>query len=177
MTVYDFHIHYTPENLVRERLGGKKTITRYKHGVPASTSHEGLFKLEGHIASMDAGGVDVALLSSAAAMDAPNAAVAREINEALHRDTRTHRDPSSASRIRPPRRWRASMNCVAVSPSTVVRARYLPPQPRDVTSITQFSIYSTQNLSGSGFSCWFIQPLSRRCIRRRSTAPTTCTAR
>src|SRR5690606_29641803 len=39
MTVYDFHIHYTPEALVRERLGGETTVTRYKHGVPASTSH------------------------------------------------------------------------------------------------------------------------------------------
>jgi len=69
--VIDFHIHYTPEALVRPNLGegGRPKVT-WESGVPRYTQHEGLFRIDRHLECMDAAGIDVAVLSSGAGMGA-----------------------------------------------------------------------------------------------------------
>jgi predicted TIM-barrel fold metal-dependent hydrolase len=63
--IIDFHIHYSPEELVRGKLGpGGSPRTVFADGVPAYSFHGALFDLERHIACMDKAGVDVAVLSS-----------------------------------------------------------------------------------------------------------------
>jgi predicted TIM-barrel fold metal-dependent hydrolase len=69
--VIDFHIHYTPEDLVRPNLGdgGRPKVT-WQDGVPRYTQHEGLFRIDRHLECMDAAGIDVAVLSSGSGMGA-----------------------------------------------------------------------------------------------------------
>jgi predicted TIM-barrel fold metal-dependent hydrolase len=63
--IIDFHIHYSPEELVRGKLGpGGTPRTVFADGVPAYSFHGGLFDLEKHITCMDRAGVDIAVLSS-----------------------------------------------------------------------------------------------------------------
>jgi predicted TIM-barrel fold metal-dependent hydrolase len=63
--IIDFHIHYSPEELVRDKLGpGGSPRTVFANGVPAYSYHDRLFVLEKHIAAMDQAGVDLAVLSS-----------------------------------------------------------------------------------------------------------------
>jgi predicted TIM-barrel fold metal-dependent hydrolase len=65
--IIDFHIHYTPEELVRDKLGpGGSPRTIFVDGAPATTVHDRVFALEKHIAFMDLAGIDMAVLSSAA---------------------------------------------------------------------------------------------------------------
>ena len=67
--IIDFHIHYSPEELVRESwdrvvLHGLS----FGDGSPAYTYHDRLFRLEKHVACMDKAGVDIAVLSSGAGL-------------------------------------------------------------------------------------------------------------
>lgn len=67
--IIDFHIHYTPEELVREKLspdGSPKTV--FIDGNPAYTYHENLFTLERHLACMERAGVTTGILSSGAGL-------------------------------------------------------------------------------------------------------------
>ena len=67
--IIDFHIHYSPEELVRDKLGpGGSPRTAFVNGMPAYSYHNKLFTLEKHIACMDKAGVDVAVLSSGAGL-------------------------------------------------------------------------------------------------------------
>jgi uncharacterized protein len=67
--IIDFHIHYSPEELVRGKLGpGGSPRTVFANGVPAYSYHDKLFVLEKHIACMDEAGVDIAVLSSGAGL-------------------------------------------------------------------------------------------------------------
>lgn len=67
--IVDFHIHYTPEELVREKLGpGGTPRTIFVNGVPTQMPQRQLFALEEHIASMDHAGVDAAVISSPAGL-------------------------------------------------------------------------------------------------------------
>jgi predicted TIM-barrel fold metal-dependent hydrolase len=67
--IIDFHIHYSPEELVRDKLGpGGSPRTVFVYGSPAYTYHDRLFTLEKHIACMDKTGVDIAVLSSGAGL-------------------------------------------------------------------------------------------------------------
>jgi predicted TIM-barrel fold metal-dependent hydrolase len=67
--IIDFHIHYSPEELVRNKLGpGGAARTVFANGVPAYSYHRQLFSLEEHIACMDQAGVDRAVLSSGAGL-------------------------------------------------------------------------------------------------------------
>jgi predicted TIM-barrel fold metal-dependent hydrolase len=67
--IIDFHIHYSPEELVRDKLGpGGSPRTVFVDGSPAYTYHDRLFALEKHLASMDQAGVDIAVLSSGAGL-------------------------------------------------------------------------------------------------------------
>jgi len=67
--IIDFHIHYTPEELVHDKLGpGGSPRTVFVDGSPAYTYHDKLFSLENHIACMDKAGVDIAVLSSGAGL-------------------------------------------------------------------------------------------------------------
>lgn len=67
--VIDFHIHFTPEELVRPHLkdDGKIDVL-IQNGLPAYTYHDTLFLFEHHIECMDQSGIDVAVLSSGAGM-------------------------------------------------------------------------------------------------------------
>jgi predicted TIM-barrel fold metal-dependent hydrolase len=65
--IVDFHIHYSPEELVREKLGpGGTPRTIFVNGVPTQMPQRQLFALEDHIAAMDEAGVDAAIVSSPA---------------------------------------------------------------------------------------------------------------
>jgi predicted TIM-barrel fold metal-dependent hydrolase len=67
--IVDFHIHYSPEELVRAKLGpGGTPRTIFVNGVPTQMPQRQLFALEDHIASMDYAGVDAAVLSSPAGL-------------------------------------------------------------------------------------------------------------
>jgi predicted TIM-barrel fold metal-dependent hydrolase len=67
--IIDFHIHYSPEEFVRDKLGpGSSPQTVFVDGSPAYTYHDRLFALEKHIACMDKAGVDIAVLSSGAGL-------------------------------------------------------------------------------------------------------------
>jgi len=67
--IIDFHIHYSPEEFVRDNLGpGGSPQTVFVDGSPAYTYHDRLFSLEKHIACMDKAGVDIAVLSSGAGL-------------------------------------------------------------------------------------------------------------
>jgi len=67
--IIDFHIHYSPEELVRDKLGpGGTPRTIFVNGVPTQMPQRQLFALENHISSMDQAGVDVAILSSPAGL-------------------------------------------------------------------------------------------------------------
>lgn len=67
--IIDFHIHYTPEELVRDRLGPDGSPrTLFVNDSPAYTFHDRLFRVEKHIACMDRAGVDMAVLSSGAGL-------------------------------------------------------------------------------------------------------------
>ncbi len=94
--VLDFHVHYTPEDIVRPQLdaSGAPAVV-YAGGIPSYTQHEGLFRLERHLECMDAAGVDVAVLSSGAGMGAPQE-VCEHINADLAKVAGAH-----AGRFRP----------------------------------------------------------------------------
>lgn len=63
--IIDFHVHYSPEELVRPKLGpGDTARTVFIDGVPAFMPRRELFALEEHIASMDQAGVDLGIVSS-----------------------------------------------------------------------------------------------------------------
>jgi predicted TIM-barrel fold metal-dependent hydrolase len=67
--IIDFHIHYSPEELVRDKLGpGGTPRTIFVNGVPTQMPQRQLFALENHISSMDEAGVNVAILSSPAGL-------------------------------------------------------------------------------------------------------------
>jgi predicted TIM-barrel fold metal-dependent hydrolase len=67
--IIDFHIHYTPGELVRDKLGPDGSPrTLFVNENPAYTFHDKLFSLEKHIACMDRAGVDIAILSSGAGL-------------------------------------------------------------------------------------------------------------
>jgi predicted TIM-barrel fold metal-dependent hydrolase len=67
--IVDFHIHYSPEELVRPKLGpGGAPRTIFVNGAPTQMPQQQLFALEDHIAAMDEAGVDVAVLSSASGL-------------------------------------------------------------------------------------------------------------
>jgi predicted TIM-barrel fold metal-dependent hydrolase len=67
--IIDFHIHYTPEELVRDKLGPDGSPrTLFVNESPAYTFHDKLFRLEKHIACMNRAGVDIAVLSSGAGL-------------------------------------------------------------------------------------------------------------
>jgi predicted TIM-barrel fold metal-dependent hydrolase len=67
--IIDFHIHYTPEVMVRDKLGPDGSPrTLFINDSPAYTFHDKLFRLEEHIGCMDRAGVDIAVLSSGAGL-------------------------------------------------------------------------------------------------------------
>ncbi len=83
--IIDFHIHYSPEELVREKLGpGGSPRTLFVNGSPETTIHDQIFVLEKHIHTMDLAGVDVAVLSSPAGF-VNDLNRCREVNDNLRR--------------------------------------------------------------------------------------------
>jgi len=71
MRVVDFHMHYAPEDLVRPNLGdADHPVLAMREGAPSHTQHEGLFRIDRHVACMDAAGIDVGVLSSGVGMGA-----------------------------------------------------------------------------------------------------------
>jgi hypothetical protein len=48
--IIDFHIHYTPEDMVRPNLGeGGAPRVAFQGGIPRYTQHEGLFRIDRHL--------------------------------------------------------------------------------------------------------------------------------
>ena len=69
MKVIDFHIHYTPEKFVKEKLGpGESPRTYFVNDMPAYSYHRQLYALDEHVKAMDKAGVDMAFLSSGAGL-------------------------------------------------------------------------------------------------------------
>src|ERR671929_1474324 len=75
--VVDFHSHFTPAALM-PRAGG----VEYRDGVPVYTHNDRLTDVARRLELMDAAGIDVAFLSSAAGFDAPLERC-RAVNDAL----------------------------------------------------------------------------------------------
>ncbi len=81
--IVDFHIHYSPEELVRPKLGpGGTPRTIFVNGVPTQMPQQQLFNLEQHVAAMDEAGVDVAVISSPSGL-APDINQCRMVNDKL----------------------------------------------------------------------------------------------
>ena len=81
--IVDFHIHYSPEELVRPKLGpGGTPRTIFVNGVPTQMPQQQLFNLEQHVAAMDEAGVDVAILSSPSGL-VPDLNQCRMVNDKL----------------------------------------------------------------------------------------------
>lgn len=80
--IIDFHIHFTPEEIVRRGNpavdDGPRVV--YQDGIPSYTLHRGLFTLDGHLQAMDLAGIRVAVLSSGAGM-AGDLPTCRLVNE------------------------------------------------------------------------------------------------
>jgi predicted TIM-barrel fold metal-dependent hydrolase len=68
--IVDFHHHFTPRELIKEDPGDRLILNYDENGAPSYTVHRLLFDLDDHIRMMDAAGIDVAVLSSAAGMAA-----------------------------------------------------------------------------------------------------------
>src|SRR5262245_55033487 len=66
--IVDFQHHFTPRELMPKDLGRRKLVSYDEHGAPSFIMHWMLFDLDEHIAMMDAAGIDVAFLTSAAGM-------------------------------------------------------------------------------------------------------------
>ena len=64
----DFHHHFTPRELIKQDPGDKLILNYDENGAPSYTVHRMLYELDTHIAMMDACGIDLAVLSSAAGM-------------------------------------------------------------------------------------------------------------
>ena len=68
--IVDFHHHFVPRQLVTNDPGDRLVLTYDENGAPSYTTHKLLFDMDAHIAMMDATGIDVAMMSSAAGMSA-----------------------------------------------------------------------------------------------------------
>ncbi len=86
--IIDFHIHYTPEEFIKDKLppGGGSRVD-YAQGLPMYIHHPALHRLEGHIEAMDLAGVGVAVLSSGPGMGG-TLELCRRVNDALRREER-----------------------------------------------------------------------------------------
>jgi len=68
--VVDFQHHFTPRELFKKDLGGRRILEYDETGAPSYTSHKLLYDLDEHIRMMDAAGIDAAVLTSGAGMSA-----------------------------------------------------------------------------------------------------------
>jgi len=68
--IVDFHHHFTPRELIKEHPGDRLILNYDENGAPSYTVHRMLFEMDTHIEMMDACGIDMAVLSSAAGMSA-----------------------------------------------------------------------------------------------------------
>jgi predicted TIM-barrel fold metal-dependent hydrolase len=90
--VIDFHVHYTPEELVAPHLGADgSAVVVVKGGIPTTRQHDQLYRIDRHLECMDAAGIDIAVLSSGAAIGADRA-TCRKVNIALAKVAEKHRD-------------------------------------------------------------------------------------
>jgi len=65
MPVIDFHVHHSPYELVKNKIGPDETVkTVFVDGAPQYTFHHKLYDLEFHLACMDKAGIDISVLSS-----------------------------------------------------------------------------------------------------------------
>lgn len=86
----DFHIHYAPEKLVKDKLGGESYKLEYSDGVPSYSFHPRLYRVDLHVADMDQAGVDTAYLSSAPGMEGADLELCRMINNDLAVQEKTY---------------------------------------------------------------------------------------
>ena len=68
--IIDFHHHFVPRELIKEDPGDRLILSYDENGAPSYTTHKLLFDIDAHVAMMDATGIDVAVVSSAAGMAA-----------------------------------------------------------------------------------------------------------
>jgi predicted TIM-barrel fold metal-dependent hydrolase len=80
MPTIDFHVHYTPPEMM-EGTGGGLSL-RYTGGVPTYLYHPALGNLDQHLATMNEAGIDLAVLSSGAGMEG-GLEECRRVNERL----------------------------------------------------------------------------------------------
>jgi predicted TIM-barrel fold metal-dependent hydrolase len=87
--VVDFHQHFTPMALRKQDPGDRLILTYDEIGAPSYTNHRLLYDIDAHVAMMDACGIDLAMLSSASAMDA-DLERSRLVNDACHQMEQSH---------------------------------------------------------------------------------------
>jgi predicted TIM-barrel fold metal-dependent hydrolase len=81
--IADFHIHYAPEKLVKDKLGNEPFKLVYSNGIPSYSFHPRLYQIEEHVKAMDLAGVDRAYISSAPGIEGSDLDVCRMINDDL----------------------------------------------------------------------------------------------
>jgi len=81
--IVDFHIHYAPEKLVRDKLGNEPYKLVYSKGIPSYSYHPRLYEVEKHVVAMERAGVDCAYISSAPGIEGGNLDLCKMINDDL----------------------------------------------------------------------------------------------
>ncbi len=101
--IIDFHIHFTPEEIVRRGNPAVDEGPRvvYQDGIPSYTLHKSLFTLDGHLQAMDRAGISVAVLSSGAGM-AADLSTCQLVNERAATAKARHPDRFEALAHLPP---------------------------------------------------------------------------
>ncbi|MBI4322515.1 MAG: amidohydrolase family protein [Chloroflexi bacterium] len=61
--IIDFHVHWVPSDVVRDRTKGQDVAVRYEGGVPTYIFHPRLGNLAQHVETMDEAGIDISVLS------------------------------------------------------------------------------------------------------------------
>src|SRR3954469_9718054 len=79
--IIDFEHHFTPREFVSGEVGPEPRTQFDENGAPSYTFHSMLYDLDEHIRMMDIGGINAALLTSAAGM-VPDIERCRKVNQA-----------------------------------------------------------------------------------------------
>jgi predicted TIM-barrel fold metal-dependent hydrolase len=81
--IVDFHIHYAPEKLVKDKLGNEQFRLVYSNGIPSYSFHPRLYQMEKHIEAMELAGIGRAYISSAPGIEGGSLEIGKFINDDL----------------------------------------------------------------------------------------------
>ena len=82
--ISDFHIHYAPEKIVKEKLGDAPFKLIKSNGIPSYSYHPRLYNVEQLAETLEFSAVDAAYISCAAGMEGGDMDLCRFINDDLY---------------------------------------------------------------------------------------------